>query len=303
MFHFTVRLGSTRDLQAKPILMPAEQLVGLPVLVVDDNATNRRLLAEMLGGWGMVPTTADSGAAALSTLQQVKSVGKTFALVLLDAQMPEIDGFEVAENLLSQDSAGATIMMLSSAGSSRDAAHCRELGIRAYLTKPIRQSELREAIRIALGDAAPSQASAPLVTRHSLQPQSLRQILLAEDSTVNQTLAVRLLEKRGYQVKVANNGYEALSFFDTQLFDLVLMDVEMPDMDGLQATGAIRKKEQLTGTHIPIVAMTAHSMQGDEQRFLNAGMDAYISKPINADKLFGIIEDLTTSEIVKTPKD
>jgi CheY-like chemotaxis protein len=302
-FHFTARLGSVRDSQVKPALMPAEELVGLPVLVVDDNATNRTLLAEMLSRWGMIPTTAENGAAALNELLKVKAAGKTFALVLLDAQMPEIDGFEVAEKMLSQDSATATIMMLSSAGSSRDAAHCRELGIRAYLTKPIRKLELREAIRVALGETTPSQTSAPLLTRHPQREARTRlQILLAEDSSVNQTLAVRLLEKWGYQVKVANNGSEAVNLLDTESFDLVLMDVEMPGMDGLEATAAIRNKEKVTGAHIPIVAMTAHSMLGDEERFLQAGMDAYISKPITSDKLFGIIESLTTSETVKTSK-
>jgi len=293
-FHFTAHLGVHKDFLSKPIPLSTEELCGLRVLIVDDNATNRHLLLEMLRRWGMSPTAVDGGWKALRILQETKESGRQFPLILLDAQMPEMDGFMLAERI--KQSSGlteATIMMLTSAGSSGDAARCRELGIRAYLNKPIRQLELLEAIRIALGTEKRSQTSPPLVTRYYLREnrRSLR-ILIAEDNPVNQVLAVRLLEKHGHEIAVAKNGREALTALQQQSFDVVLMDVEMPEMNGFQATMAIREREKLSGKHIPILAMTAHAMKDDKERCLAAGMDAYIAKPIDAREFFEILDNL-----------
>jgi CheY-like chemotaxis protein len=203
-----------------------------------------------------------------------------------------MDGFTLAERIKKDlDLIGATIMMLTSAGHLGDAARCRELGISAYLVKPIRQGELLQAICSVLNLS--NQKKVPLVTRHTLREVRNRsRILLAEDNAVNQTLAVRLLEKRGYIVSVAGNGLEALAALDKEGIALVLMDVQMPEMDGLQATMAIRDRERSTGRHIPIVAMTAHALKSDEERCLSAGMDAFISKPIRTNELFATIERL-----------
>jgi two-component system sensor histidine kinase/response regulator len=187
-------------------------------------------------------------------------------------------------------------MMLTSAGHLGDAARCRELGISAYLMKPIRQAELLDAICKVL-NRVPKTPIAALVTRHSLQEDKHHaRILLAEDNAVNQTLAVRLLEKRGYWVKVAGNGRAALETFENEPFDIVLMDIQMPGMDGFEATAAIREKEKLTGGHVPIIAMTAHALKGDQERCLAAGMDGYVSKPIRTTELFSTIESLLASK-------
>ena len=185
-------------------------------------------------------------------------------------------------------------MMLTSAGHRGDAARCQELGVAAYLLKPIRQSELREAIARALG-AKEQEGMLPLITRFSLQdgrdPSASLSVLLVEDNAVNQRLAARLLEKRGHRVVVAANGREALAALEQGAFDLVFMDVQMPEMDGLEATAAIRKKEQLSGKHQPVIALTAHAMKGDQERCEAAGMDGYLSKPIRPQELDAILKD------------
>jgi CheY-like chemotaxis protein len=266
----------------------------LPVLVVDDNATNRRILHEMLSGWHMKPTEVDSGAAALAVLEQAARAKSPFPLVLTDKMMPEMDGFQLAEQIKQHPNlAGATLMMLSSADRHGDAARCRELGVSAYLTKPIKQSELLSTILTVLADsrgvatAARSQVL-PAIEKGS---RSLR-LLLAEDNEVNQRLAVRLLEKRGHTVVVVGNGRQALAALEAQPFDAVLMDVEMPEMDGYEATAAIRDGERTTRRHIPILAMTAHAMKGAREACLAAGMDSYVSKPLQPRALFEAVEGL-----------
>jgi len=264
----------------------------MPVLIVDDNYTNCRVLEGLLTRWGMRPTATNGGRAGLQALQVAKSEGHPFPLILLDGHMPELDGFMVAE-LIRQDRslAGATIMMLTSAGHAGDAARCRELGISAYLVKPIRQGALLNAICAVL-QKAPQQSPDRLVTKHTLREASHRnRILLAEDNLVNQKLAVRLLEKRGFQVTVVGGGRAALDALERDSFDAILMDVQMPEMDGLEATVAIRENEKSTGGHIPIIAMTAHALKGDQERCLAAGMDAYVTKPIRTAELFKTIED------------
>ncbi|MBI1818035.1 MAG: response regulator [Deltaproteobacteria bacterium] len=290
-FHFTLcaRVSSKLLGRAAPI----ESLKDLLVLVVDDNTTNRRILNELLTHWQMRPTTVDSGAAALGCMMHAVANGAPFPLVLVDVHMPEMDGFELAERIKHTPAlASATIMMLSSADLMGEAARCRELGVAAFLTKPLRQSELLDAMLLALGSV--TQLAPP--TGHHLPPpdattRTLR-VLLAEDNAVNQKLAQRLLEKRGHTVRVASNGQEALAAFAAEAFDLILMDVQMPEIDGLEATAAIRARERVSGTHTPIIALTANAMKGDEERCLVAGMDGYVSKPLQPAKLYEAIERL-----------
>ena len=307
VFHFTARFGIQRDLPSGRLPKAMDELKGMRALVVDDNATNRRILEEMLTGWQMGPTAVNDGPQALEAMRRAKEDGEPFDLVILDVNMPEMDGFTVAERINQDpDLAGATVMMLSSAGRRGDAEHCRELGVAAYLTKPIKQSDLLDAIRAALGGH--SGAAEPLVTRHSLRESRRRhRILLAEDNLVNQRLAVRLLEKQGHSVTVAANGKEALGALERDAFDVVLMDVQMPEMDGLEATRQIRDRESAGRSfrvprsdfrirRVPIIAMTAHAMKGDRERCLATGMDGYVSKPIRPDELLEAIESLVAEE-------
>jgi PAS domain S-box-containing protein len=288
-FHFTACFGvlahpPTPALPAKPA-----DLEDLPVLVVDDNATNRRILEEMVTNWHMKPTVVDGARSALAEMRRAAAAGRPYPLVLLDAMMPEMDGYSLAAEVQQQpELAGATIMMLSSADRQTNAARFRQLGIAAYLTKPIKQSELFDAIMTTMGVAARRAEPADAAKAPVTQPG--RRILVAEDNAVNQKLVVRLLEKAGQKVVVAGNGREAVDLLDRQRFDLVLMDVQMPEMDGFEATAAVRRKEAAAGSHVPIVAMTAHAMKGDRERCLSAGMDSYISKPIQARELYEILE-------------
>jgi CheY-like chemotaxis protein len=291
-FHFIACFGLQVGAPSQP-LNKQDNLSGLQVLVVDDNATNQRILKEQLTSWGMSPTVVGSGQEALATLQQAADAGAPFSLVLLDAHMPNMDGFAVAESIKQSPTlAKATIMMLTSGGHPKDAARCRELGIASYLTKPIKQSDLLNAIVTVLhSTAAPTRTASPVSPFLAKSHYPLH-LLLVEDNPVNQRLAVRMLEKRGHSVVVANNGKEALSVLAREPFALVLMDVQMPEMDGFAATKAIRQQEETTNTHIPIVALTAHAMRGDRERCLAAGMDAYLSKPLQAQQLFEVIEEL-----------
>jgi signal transduction histidine kinase/CheY-like chemotaxis protein/HPt (histidine-containing phosphotransfer) domain-containing protein len=295
-FHFTAGFALPKFGKAESLPRPAASLQGLPVLVVDDNATNRKILEAMLKHWLMVPELAQSGAQGLAALEQVASAGNPFPLVLLDAQMPEMDGFSLAERIKQNPRlAGATIMMLTSAGQRGDVARCREVGISVYLIKPIRQSELLEAILAALGKTSATGNTTTVITRHTLREDRRKlQILLAEDNAVNQQLVLRLLEKRGHVVTIANDGQQALALLQHAKFDLALMDVQMPVMDGLETTATIRKQEATSGNHLPIIAMTAHALQGDRDRCLAAGMDAYLSKPIQAAQLTELVERMTS---------
>jgi two-component system, sensor histidine kinase and response regulator len=290
-FHFTTCLGVVNRVTTLALAEPV-RLTDLPVLVVDDNASNRRFLEEVLTRWGMRPALVESGREALESLRRAGDSGQPFPLVLTDAQMPGMDGFKLAD-LIRQNSqtSGTPIVMLASGGQPGDAARCRESGISAYLAKPVRQAELREAISQVLSPES-RQNKTTLVTRHSLREgkAAALRILLAEDNVVNQTLAKRLLEKHGHTVVVTGSGREALAAVEQESFDLVLMDVHMPDMDGLEATSAIREKERVTRTHLPIIAMTACAMKGDRDRCLQAGMDGYVSKPIHAQELLEAIE-------------
>ena len=303
-FHFTARLGAQAAPAPRPSPLSSEALRNMPVLIVDDNATNRRVLGGIVSRWGMRPTAVDGGKAALQALEVARTLDRAFPLVLLDGHMPEMDGFEVAERIRKNtELAGATIMMLTSAGHLGDAARCRELGISAYLVKPIRERELLDAVCIVL-HKKPEETETPLVTRYTLREGQRRlNVLLVEDNAVNQTLATRLLEKRGHAVTLAVNGLDALESLERNSFDLILMDIQMPQMDGFQATAAIREKEKFSGGHVPIVAMTAHAMKSDEAQCLAFGMDGYISKPIRTSELFATIDRVlgSTQPALETP--
>jgi PAS domain S-box-containing protein len=294
-FHFTARFGPAHGPVARPTAAEPALVDGLPVLVVDDNATNRRILQEMLTNWGMRPTVVEGGREALVALEQARGEGSPFALVLLDAMMPEMDGFTVAERIRQgPEPVGSTLMMLSSANRREDAGRCRELGVAAYLTKPVRQSTLLDAIMTTLGPSASVENGAGPAAAHAAPGEGRRtlRLLLAEDNAVNQRLAVSLLEKRGHQIVVVGNGREALAALDERRFDAVLMDVQMPEMDGLEAAATIRAREAVTGAHVPIIAMTAHALKGDRDRCLAAGMDSYVSKPLRPRELFEVLEGL-----------
>ena len=312
VFHFTARFGVQAQLErpsnAKPVALD-----GLRALVVDDNATNRRILGDMLAGWGMKATLAPGAQEALVALEGANGTTPAFDLIIVDCNMPEVDGFMLAEKLRARLGAAAhSVMMLTSGGQSGDAARCRELGMAAYLTKPVSQSMLfdvvmrvlaggREPATAKAAPAAPPVASAPspapaprpLITRHTLAEESrgLR-VLLAEDNAVNQKLAMTMLRKRGHEVTVVGDGAQAIDVLKREKFDIVLMDVHMPRMGGFEAATEIRLREKSSGGHIPIVALTALAMKGDREKCIEAGMDAYVTKPIRPAELFETMERL-----------
>jgi signal transduction histidine kinase/DNA-binding response OmpR family regulator len=268
---------------------------GLRVLVVDDNATNRTILTSMLEGWGAWVTAAASAQEALAVMQRGAQSGEPFRAVLTDLHMPDMDGFDLVEQIKNAPNLTGTLIMMLTSGEHRgDLARCRELGVSAYLVKPVRRDELRAAIfKVIAGQSPTTQAARSVQEQSVLQPIELPgrglRILLAEDNPVNQRLGVRLLEKAGHSVVVANNGREALTVLEQQPIDLILMDVQMPEMGGLEATAIIRQRETRTGGHIPIIAVTAHTMPGDRERFLEAGMDDYTSKPIQPLALLDLV--------------
>ena len=277
-FHFTVQVALAA---AEPTAQPAPDigLGGLTVLIVDDNPTNRRILSELVAAEGMIPVLTEGAQGAFAEMEAAAANGTDFKLALIDGNMPEMDGFALIEELRRrQVAAGTRILMLSSAGQRDEAARCRSLGV-AYLTKPVSQSQLVEAMRLALGYSESPAATEP-TSPHTLPetPAALR-ILVAEDNPVNQVVLRRLLERQHHSVTLAANGREALEAFERQTFDLILMDIQMPELDGLQASAEIRRREQ-GDAHIPIMALTAHAMSGDRERCLSSGMDGYVTKPI-----------------------
>lgn len=276
-------------------------IAGLKALVIDDNATNRMILKEILSGWGALVTEAEDGEKGLEKLRYAKSTGDHYEFVFLDCRMPGMDGFTVVEQANKElNIAGVTVLMLTSDNRSGDVSRCKELGIAGYMVKPVKQSQLREAVRLAMGRTKSvfeenlRKGNVLMDARLSVQGervQSLR-ILLAEDNAVNQKLALRMLEKRGHMVILAHNGKEAVETIEKEQFDIILMDVNMPEMDGFEATASIRAKEKENGGHIPIIAMTALAVQGDRERCLEAGMDRYVSKPIKPKELYDAIDNL-----------
>ncbi|MDA1015601.1 MAG: response regulator [Planctomycetota bacterium] len=296
-FHFSLRLRISDEPSAPVLPMALEAVVGKHVLIVDDNKTNRRIVRERLLSWKMHPEEADSADAALAALTRAVAQQQPVDLVIMDAAMPGKDGFQLMLELNAQPAIQCgTVMMLSSADRHADAQVCRELGIKAYLTKPISPSTMLDAIRTALGEDEPILSANGLVSDRKLAATKLR-ILIADDHPANRRLASRILEKRGHESVAANNGREVLELLDKQQFDLVLLDVQMPEMDGFQTTAAIRERERETGKHMPLIALTAHAMKGDRERCLSAGMDAYLSKPLQTRELVAVVETLGTSNV------
>ena len=321
-FHFTARFGlgsaETRGISRIKEL----DLSGIRVLIVNDNATNRLVIMEMASSFGLLPAEAMDGEECLAEMEKAFEAGDPYKLLLLDFQLPGMDGFEVAERIKeSPFGADVKIILLTSAGQRGDAKRCEEFGISGYLHKPVKQSELLDTVKMALG--YPSGERGPVITRHLIREARKKlHILLAEDNIVNQKLATKMLEKRGYQVVVAPDGKKAVDAFEKEHFDLILMDIQMPEMDGLEATAEIRKKEEqlkaqssklkakdgassdelsaLSFQHsarserVPIVAMTAHAMKGDREKFLASGMDDYVPKPVKPENLFEVIKKVTS---------
>lgn len=294
-FHFTARFSFAQGEAAHPPPLPLAKVQGLHVLVVDDNATNCHILEEMLSNWGMKPTAVDEGQLALEALEKAVQSGEPFSVVLLDRHMPHMDGFTLAERIRQDpELAGTALIMLTSGDHPGDINRSRELRMASYLLKPVKQSELLNAILAALVTRF-QREERPIPVRPPQEPRRHLQVLLAEDNPINQMLAVRLLEKQGHTVVVAGNGREALATLKQQPFDLVLMDVQMPEMDGFEATTLIRDQERATGRHLPIIALTAHAMKGDLEHCLQAGMDAYLSKPIQVKALYQAIEEVVSA--------
>lgn len=296
-FHFTTRLHFADETGAANSGIDRAILEGVSVLVVDDSKTNRVGLTEMLTKWGMRPEAVESGLAGLGALEAAEKENRAFQLLITDMQMPEMHGLDLLAKI--RESAALRkipAILLSSSVQPEEASHARELGISAYLTKPIQPAELRRAVVNALKPATPSQESAKEEQMPSAEFAQGMKVLLTEDNPVNRRLAIALLEKHGHTVSVAENGREAMAILEREKVDVVLMDLQMPVMDGFEAIRAIRAKERREGGHLPIVALTAHAMQGDRERCLEAGADDYVTKPIRTTELFAAMERATNRE-------
>ncbi len=292
VFHFTAEF----EFAGQPVhrIVPEEKsiLAGVRVIIVDDNQSNRTILSETVKTWGMAPVAVGDSRRAMEIIDEANRKGHPFSLALVDFMMPGMNGFELAESLSKSKTSNIDkIIMLTSGGQRGDAAKCQELGIAAYLMKPIKQSDLMDAILMTMKKTSGVEARTPLITRHSVREARKRlKILLAEDNPINQKLGKKILEQMGHTVSVAFNGLQALELLEKTDFNLILMDVQMPQMDGFAATRIIRDEEKTAGGHIPIIAMTAHAMTGDREKCIAQGMDDYISKPINRKELAELIE-------------
>ena len=295
--HFNARFDLPNPFADAGQPASVSQLQGVRVLVVADNAANRRMLGDMLTAWQMRCTFAPNGAEAVAEVERAGIDGVPFSAAIIDGRLPDMDGFALAEKIKrDEQSASLGVILFTSAGLRGDAARCRDLGIKAYLPKPVAAADLLDTLRQILGQPSSAADAASLVTRHSLR-EARRQlkILLAEDNAIDRTLAVRLLEKRGYTVQTVETGKAVLEAVSRQPFDVILIDVQMPEMDGLQATAAIRDRERITGRRIPIIAMTAYALSGDKERCLAAGMDRYVPKPLDVQRLYQTIDELCSS--------
>ncbi len=286
---FTLQKGGREKITEKQV-----DLGGVKVLVVDDNAVNRLIMKEMLVAWGCEVVEAGGGEPALEQLGEASGKGASCQVVVLDGQMECMDGFAVAERIKGDSMYGEPeILMATSSGKRGDAERCRDLGIGGYLLKPIKKDDFLDTVACLAGRKENKKDEVSLVTRHSIREDRQRlHVLLAEDNVVNQKVATRMLEKRGHNVTVVENGQEAVNALDKESFDLILMDAQMPVMGGEEATETIRNMEKENGGHIPIIAMTAHAMKGDREKFLEVGMDGYVSKPVQASELFEVIEEV-----------
>jgi PAS domain S-box-containing protein len=296
-FNFTARFAVVGQ-EGLPAPVEPPDVHGLRVLVVDDNATHRDILAEMLTNWRMRPTTVGSAQEAVAEVRRARAADEPYGVLLVDATMPPPDGFSLAEQLRAEPGyKGATLLMLNSATRASSIDRCREAGVQATVMKPIKQSELLDTLLAAVSADPSRRAAVTLDDRSRSSPEEVLalpplRVLLAEDAVVNQRLAVRILEKAGHSVRVAGNGWQALQALERERFDVILMDVQMPELGGFETTEKIRAAEQGTGRHVPIIALTAHAMKGDRERCLAAGMDSYVSKPIRARELFQAMEQV-----------
>lgn len=294
-FHFTVRFGVSNLLEAALPTIDPSALRDSPVLVVDDNKTNRVILTEMLKGWGMRPTAVEGANLALADLSRASAQGLPFKILITDMHMPDIDGFTLAGEIRKNPAFRAIpILMLSSGPHEGERARSVATGISAYLLKPVKPSELLDAMLNAVAKSQEIPQKLPQTEDSFVAEGQRMKILLAEDNDVNRTLATRLLEKHGNTVVTAGNGREALEALERENIDLVLMDLQMPEMDGLEAIRAIREKEKRAGGHLPIIALTAHAMKGDREICLEAGADDYLTKPIHTPSLFAAIDRVRT---------
>ncbi len=301
-FHFTGHFGFAGEAGHALESSDPELLSGLRVLVVDDNATNRTILVEMLSAWSMRPAAAEGGAVALEDLRLAHDQGLPFSLVITDMQMPEMDGCTLSAEIRRSPKFGEIpIVLLSSSVRLGESARCRKLAIASYLAKPVQPSELLNALLAALSKprVVPDPTPRPYAPAEVKTPKLT--ILLAEDNAVNRTLATALLERRGHTVLATENGREALDALERESVDLILMDVQMPVMDGFEAIRAIRTKEQRTGAHLPIIALTAHAMKGDRERCLAAGADEYVTKPIRIAELLAAMNRVNTGTVGAAP--
>jgi two-component system, sensor histidine kinase and response regulator len=291
-FHFTARLGLQRTSLRRATPAEPGEVRNLPVLIVDDNATNRRILKEILKNWQMRPVDAASGPEALRLLKRKRGRNGSFALALVDANMPGMDGFDLVDRVRKDPALKELkIMILTSSDRLGDVDRCRGLGVQAYLTKPVKQSELLDAILLAQSSRLAAGVAPEIITRPvPVAAGPPLRILLAEDNPINQKVAVHILEKRGHRVRTAGNGNEVLDALDEEEFDVVLMDVQMPVLDGFEATARIRAREERTRRRLPVIALTAHALKGDRKRCLEAGMDDYVSKPLNPEELFRTLD-------------
>jgi two-component system, sensor histidine kinase and response regulator len=292
-FHFV----ATFELPAGPVLKPArarpKALEGLRVLVVDDNATNRRILEEMLLSWRMRPAAAVDAASAMTTLRRAAAAGERYDAVISDCQMPEIDGFMLTRRIRQDKRLARTrIVMLTSIGDGDAATRAKKAGVDAYLSKPVKQSDLLDALAAVFGVSTRLAQTASAAPSADKRPRRVLRILVAEDNPVNRKLVATLLKKRGHKVRAVENGRAAVEAIDgsRDRYDIVLMDVQMPEMSGLEATAAIRAREAGTGRRLPLIAVTAHALHGDRERCLAAGMDGYLSKPIDVKELISTVE-------------
>ena len=303
VFHFTVPFALSRAEIRKPASHDAIDIAGIRVLIVDDNDLNRQVCREMVSKWGLIHGEARDGEDAFEEIKRAFESGEPYRLMLLDFQMPGMDGFELAEKVIeSPYGAGLEIIVLTSSGQPDDAERCRKMGISGYLRKPARMTELLDTILMVLG--RPGDEPPSLVTSRRVQDAHKRlHILLAEDNPINRKVAFEVLKKRGHRVTMVVNGLEALRAFEREHFDLILMDVQMPEMDGFAATREIRQLEASPGSSIPnrrspipIVAMTAHALKGDREKCLEAGMHDYVSKPVKAELLYRVVENLVKNQ-------
>jgi CheY-like chemotaxis protein/nitrogen-specific signal transduction histidine kinase len=294
-FFFTVRVAIEAEPESSPAVTDVlQQLRGIRVLVVDDNETNRQIIDELLRHWGMSPELCPDGPTALAKIHAAASQGQPYPLVILDALMPGMDGFTLASWIKGdRQLAGATVLMMSSAERHVYAKRLDDLHVAAYFEKPITQADLFGAVLRALGIKQPAPSHIQPIQVEPVDDEATLDVLLAEDTLANEKVIVTILERRGHRVHVARNGHEAVEMAREQIFDVVLMDIQMPIMDGFQATAALRARQTSGPRRLPIIAMTAHAMRGDRERCLAAGMDAYIAKPIDIHRLIELVESFS----------